>query len=134
MTTDATPYGGPFTPPYTGNPPVDPHAGEAPNGKSSGPRGALSAGDTFLSLNGYDELAITEAFGTTVSKLREQDERTTFMRALAFVDMRRKLQGEQAAQARALDAAQLLSIQDVMDYFPDDDDDEDSDQGEGEGR
>lgn len=98
------------------------------------PRAALPAGDTFLSLNGYDEVAITQAFGMTVGKLREADERTTFMRALAFVDMRRKLQGQQGAHDQAFDQAMQLSVSDVMDYFPADDDDEDSDQGEGEGR
>lgn len=134
MTTDATTLPPPLEAYGTGNLAAEGHAGAAANGKSSGAQGTLPAGETFLSLNGYDELAITEAFGTTVSQLREQDERTTFLRALAFIDMRRKLQGQHGAHAQALDAAQLLTIQQVVDYFPADDDDEDSDQGEGGGR
>src|SRR5437868_4434641 len=127
MTDDTTTLPPPLGAYGTANLAVEGAAGGPLDGKISRPQATLSAGDTFLSLNGYDELAITEAFGTTVSKLRETKEQTTFMRALAFIDMRRKLQGHQGAHAMALDSAQLLTLQEVMDYFPDDDEDEDSD-------
>lgn len=89
----------------------------------------LAAGDMFMSLTGFDELAIVRSFSLPLAELREHP--TTFLRALVFVDQRRRggLKDRDAYQA-AMD----MPFGAVQGYFPDDDDDEDSPQGEDDGR
>lgn len=80
------------------------------------PAGDITAGDFFLSLNGYDELAIARAFGTDIADLRDSPMR--FLRALAFVHQRRA----GAKDADAYKAAMNLSISATGEYFADDED------------
>lgn len=73
----------------------------------------LTAEDFFGSINGFDEIAIARAFGEDISALRKRP--FTFMRALVFVDARRKGQKDDAAINDALS----LSMKDLEAYFPD---------------
>lgn len=88
------------------------------------PVAAKSAGDTFLSLNGFDEIAIAATFGSHVTDLRKLP--LTFLRALVFVDQRRQGLNDKDAHKHALS----LSIGHVQAYFPDDVDDLDADDPE----
>lgn len=86
------------------------------------------AGDFFLTINGFDELAITKQFGEDIAQLQPRP--FTFLRALVFVHQRR----EGLRDAEAYKAAQELPISTLQDYFPDevtdlDPDDPDSDAG-----
>lgn len=81
----------------------------------------ISAGDFFLSLNGFDELAITKQFGEDVAQLQPRP--FTFLRALVFVHQRR----DGLKDREAFQAAQELPIGVLQDYFTDEPDDLDPD-------
>ena len=68
-----------------------------------------TAEDLFKSLNGFDEIAITRAFGEDLSVLRAKP--FTFVRALVFVDLKRggATDGEAHKQAMSLTMADLES-------------------------
>lgn len=95
----------------------------------TGPVCDLPADDFFMSLNGFDEIAITKAFGADVAALR--DEPFRFLRALVFVHQRRADQPDKLAYH----ASMTLTVEALQDYFPDpepddlDPDDPDTDQG-----
>jgi hypothetical protein len=72
----------------------------------------MTAGDLFMSLNGFDEIAVAQRFGAPIAALRE--DATTLGRALAFVDQRRK----GLKDSEAYDAAMGLTIHVVShEYF-----------------
>lgn len=65
----------------------------------------------LLSLNGFDEIAITKHFGARITEL--QDEPITGGRALVFIHKRRT----GSPDAAAFEACMGLTMQQVMDYF-----------------
>ena len=71
----------------------------------------IDGGEFFLSLNGYDELAISKAFDADVQQLRGEPFR--FLRALVFVHQRREGLKDREAYA----AAQELPIGQLQEYF-----------------
>lgn len=75
---------------------------------------ALTAEEVFDSLTGFDEIAITQHFGRTVSELAEKDQ-SMFGRALVFVVKRR----EGATDDEARNAALGLAMKDYVAFFPD---------------
>jgi hypothetical protein len=72
-----------------------------------------SADEFFLSLTGFDEIAIAKMFAADISELRERP--FTFLRALAFVHQRR----HGLVDRDAHEAAQQLTIAELGDYFTD---------------
>lgn len=79
-----------------------------------------SAGDFFLSLTGFDEIAITREFGEDISRLvpdknGEGGHPFGFLRALVFVHQRR----EGLKDREAYKAAQEIPIGDLQSYFSD---------------
>ena len=80
------------------------------------PHTDISGGDMFLSLTGFDEIAVAKAFGTDIADLRETPMR--FLRALAFVHQRRC----GLKDAEAYKAAMSMTIQEAGEYFADDED------------
>ena len=91
-----------------------------------------TADEMFESLTGYDEKAVTESFGATISALARNDE-LQMIRALVFVDKRR----EGAKARNALEAAQSLTIGEIHAYFAEEEaepmpDDPVTDSGKGE--
>lgn len=90
-----------------------------------------SGEDFFMSLNGFDEIAIAKSFGVDIDHLRTTP--FTFLRALVFVHKRR---AEDLPDVKAYAAAQELTIGELQDYFPDpepemDPDDPDTEAGKG---
>jgi len=77
----------------------------------------LSAEETFESLTGFDEIAISQAFKADVSDLA-QNRATTFTRALYFVLLRRDGKSDTDAKKTALETR----LGDVLDNFADEDD------------
>lgn len=77
----------------------------------------ITAGDMFLTLNGFDELAVAKAFAADIAELRNSPMR--FLRALAFVHQRRN----GAKDADAYKTAMTLTVAEVGDYFADDEPD-----------
>lgn len=71
----------------------------------------IDGGEFFLSLTGYDEIAISKAFDADVQQLRTEPFR--FLRALVFVHQRR----EGLKDREAYVAAQELPIGQLQDYF-----------------
>lgn len=83
--------------------------------------------DMFLSLNGFEELAITQNFGTDISELRKAP--LSMMRAMVFVH--RKRGGEKAPAA--YQAAMRMPVAELQDYFsPEPSEFGDADQGDGD--
>jgi hypothetical protein len=87
--------------------------------------------DFFLTLNGYDEIAVAKTFGSDVVTLQGQQP-LTFLRALVFIHQRRD--GRKDPDAKA--AAMTCTLQGLNDYFADpapeiDPDDPDTDVGKG---
>lgn len=74
----------------------------------------LTAEDMFKSLTGFEEIAVSRAFGEDLSKLRERP--FTFMRALVFADQRRHGLNDHDAREHALG----MTLGQVEEYFPDD--------------
>jgi hypothetical protein len=74
----------------------------------------MSANALTDTINGFDELAISKAFGEDITTLKGKP--LMFLRAMAFVDHRR--QGMK--DAPAYKAAMLILSKDLADYFPDD--------------
>jgi hypothetical protein len=68
----------------------------------SEPQTDLTAEEAFESLNGYEEIGITKAFGAQVTKLAET-EPTMFARALVFAMERRRGLDHDAAKAAAME-------------------------------
>ncbi len=71
----------------------------------------ISAGETFLSVNGFDNIAIRQQFGSDVYTLREQP--LEFLRVMTFIHMRRN--GVNDVEARS--SAMNLTVGDLTDYF-----------------
>lgn len=96
--------------------------------QAPGPVCDLTADDMFESLNGFDELAITATFKHPITVLAKTDE-MQFVRALVFIDQRRR----DLKDREAYKAAQDLTMAALTAYFADDEevDDEDpvTDQG-----
>lgn len=72
-----------------------------------------SADDFFMTLNGFDEIAIAKSFGHDITDLRKAP--LMFLRALVFVNERR--QG--AKDGPAHNTAMQMTVGEVNDYFPD---------------
>lgn len=77
-----------------------------------------SAGDFFLSLTGFDEIAIAREFGEDISRLvpdktGEGGQPFRFLRALVFVHQRR----EGLKDREAVKVAQEIPIGQLQDYF-----------------
>lgn len=93
------------------------------------PAGEITGGDMFLTLTGFDEIAVAKAFGSDIAELREAPMR--FLRALAFVHQRRA----GAKDGEAFKTAMTMTIAEVGNYFADDEpdpidpDDPESDEG-----
>ncbi len=85
----------------------------------------VSAGTLFLTLTGFDEIAISRAFGSPIEELRPRP--FMFLRACAFVHQRRGGAKDAVAHKTVMD----LSVQALGDYFPDDPDELDDDDPEG---
>lgn len=68
------------------------------------------------SITGFDETAITQAFGRYFAVLC--DDATMLARAAIFTHLRRQ---DGVTDAKAKDAAMGMRMADVNDYFPDDD-------------
>lgn len=79
----------------------------------------LTGSAVFDSLTGFDEIAIAQRFGRTVTDLAQHDS-TMFTRALVFVIKRR----DGATDDGAWDAALGLSLKDVSTFFATDTDEE----------
>lgn len=77
--------------------------------------GDVTADEMFESLNGFDEIAIANAFGAEVTELAEKRP-IGFVRALVFVDLRRK--GSKDAEARS--KALTMTVKEIETYFPED--------------
>lgn len=75
-------------------------------------RAAQTAEDTFLSMTGFDELGVVQAFGVAVEKLK--DTGLMFLRAMVFVDRKHAGDNHDAARQAALG----MSIRDLQGYFP----------------
>ena len=60
----------------------------------------MTAGDLFMSLNGFDEIAVASHFGAPIAALRE--DAVTLGRALAFVHQRRIGLADREAYAAAM--------------------------------
>lgn len=73
----------------------------------------LPGEDFFLTLNGFDEIAIVKQFGADVNQLRNEPFR--FLRALVFVDQRRR----DLKDTEAFRYAQERTIAQLGAYFPD---------------
>jgi len=81
-----------------------------------------TADSVFMSLNGFDEIAIAAHFGSRIEQLRPRQledgttvgEAFTFMRALVFIDRRR--QGHRDADAHTF-AMELTMDQLTNGYF-----------------
>lgn len=93
-----------------------------------------TADEMFLSLNGFDEIAIAKSFGSQLHTLHPEAGGSPFLylRALAFVDLRRQDVSDRDAYKRAME----LSVSDANDYFADadpelDPDDPDTEAGKG---
>lgn len=98
-----------------------------------------TADEFFLSLNGFDEIAIARAFGQDISDMvnQEQPDRARpfmFIRALVFVHKRRTSEPK-IKDAQAFDQAMRMPQAELQEYFADDEaddldpDDPDTDQG-----
>jgi hypothetical protein len=88
---------------------------------TSTPTSTETADDFFLSLNGFDEIAVSKAFGVDISELRETPFR--FLRALIFIHQRREAG---AKDAEAYKTAMGMTVAAVGEYFPDGEDDADA--------
>lgn len=88
-----------------------------------------TADDFFMSLNGFDELAIAKEFKTSIGDLRQGDEPLSFLRALAFVHRRREGDKDSAAYT----AVMTLTIAEVVKYFTNRDTEEDDLADDGRG-
>lgn len=119
-----------FDPPYrfdpvTGEPVGGTHAADLPvheqqlgaeTGGSPASRPCpQTAGDLFMSLNGFDEIAVVSRFGATIPELRA--DAITLGRALAFVHFRRRAQGQPGADESAYQSAMALTIQQISHEF-----------------
>jgi hypothetical protein len=71
----------------------------------------MTAEDMFGSINGFDEIAIRQSFGEDVSTLRKTPFR--FMRALVFIDQRRK----GLRDPDAYGAAMAVTMKEIESYF-----------------
>lgn len=78
-----------------------------------------TAEEAFDSLTGFDEIAIAQRFGRTVSELATRDE-SMFGRALVFVFKRRG----GATDDEAYNAALSLSMKEFMTFFAAESDEE----------
>lgn len=76
----------------------------------------LSANALTETLNGFDEIAIRNAFGQNLSKIREDGDQLLFIRALIYIDKRRA----RMTDAQAYQAAMNVRTVDLDGYFPDD--------------
>jgi len=83
--------------------------------------GKHTANEVAGSLTGYDEIAITQAFGNPLEELSQ----LTVIRALLFVLRRREGMGDHAARAVAMHTTQ----QAAQDYLADEPDDLEVDEG-----
>ncbi len=88
---------------------------EVPTEAADAPQCELAVDEMANSMTGFDELAITKAFGKPLGTLGAHDE-FQFLRALIFTHRRRKGDND----ATAYKAAQVLPISDVNIYFSDD--------------
>lgn len=73
-----------------------------------------TAGATFDSLTGHDEMSITQHFGTNIGALT--DDSSMWARALVFTMLRREGADDDAARTVALD----MRLAEVTDYFAED--------------
>lgn len=78
------------------------------------PQTNLTPDEMVHSLNGYDEIAIGKHFDAEIMALKKRP--LTFLRALVFIDQRRK----GLTDPEAKDAALLLTLSEVHDYFAED--------------
>lgn len=74
-----------------------------------------TADDMFGTLNGFDELAIAKQFGTQIHQLHPDEGGSpfVFLRALAFIDIRRNGVKDADAYKQAME----LSVADANGYF-----------------
>lgn len=106
-----------------------------PETEAPGPATELTADEAFDSLTGFDEIAITKAFGKAITAMSgDRSEAFTWLRALVFVLGRRN--GAKDAEAYA--AAMALPLRELNTYFtPEpadvDPDDPDSESGKDDG-
>lgn len=77
----------------------------------------MTADEVFDSLNGFDEIAITQRFGASIGALAKNGEAGIFMflRALAFIAERRAGKGDNDAYMAAMN----LSTKEANAYFAD---------------
>ena len=84
--------------------------------RTAPPQTEVTVDEVFEDLSGFDEIAIKKAFGDDVAKLRKEP--FMFIRALVFIDQRRRLALKDKA---AFEAAMRLTVRQLNDYFDDDD-------------
>lgn len=84
--------------------------------------------DLFLSLNGFEEIAIAKTFGSDVSEMKQTPMR--FLRALAFVAERRG----GAKDSEAYKTVMTLSTAQISDYFTEETEGDDLDADSPEGK
>lgn len=72
----------------------------------------LSADDLFMTLTGFDEIAILKEFGADIVELKARP--MMFLRALVFVWLRRCGQADRVA----FKTAQTMPISEVTEVFP----------------
>jgi hypothetical protein len=77
-----------------------------------------TANEVFESLNGFEEIAISQHFNATVARLAENNE-TIFLRALLFTELVRAGKSPKDAKHEAMH----WPIRDVKAFFPDEPDD-----------
>lgn len=88
----------------------------------------MTAEDFFRTLNGFDEIAIAQSFGTDIYVLRNKP--LTFLRALVFVHSRRQQNKDGEAHTYAMER----TVGELETYFAEekpelDPDDPETDQG-----
>lgn len=76
----------------------------------------MTAEETFESLTGFDEIAISQQFGRTVAELAQRDP-MLWMRSLIFVLKRRDGMNDPDSKNAALE----LTIKQATEYFAEDD-------------
>lgn len=82
----------------------------------------LSANALAETLNGFDEIAISKAFGEDISELRSKP--FSFLRALIFIEQKRN----GSKDAIAYKAAMEVRTVELDEYFPDDPEEVDPDE------
>ena len=92
----------------------------------TGRRSELTPSEMFLTLNGFDEIAIAQRFGVDVSEMTKTP--GMFVRALIFVSERR----DGVKDGEAFKAAMEMPFGTAQEYFEPEPEDDESEEGDDE--